>query len=64
MRKKIYFYLSLKEVVQLQRIHTGNNDGNHLLIATFLLTASIHRKWKNTQKLLSLIPFLHQLFDN
>lgn len=28
MRKKINFYLSWKELVQLQRIHVGNKDGN------------------------------------
>lgn len=28
MRKKINFYLSLKELIQLQRVHVGNNDGN------------------------------------
>lgn len=42
--KKIYFDLSLKELVQLEEIHMGNNDGNYLLIVTYLLIASIHRK--------------------
>lgn len=28
MRKKINFYLSLEELVQLQRTHVGNKEGN------------------------------------
>lgn len=60
-RKKIYFYLSLKELAQLQRIHVGNNDGNRFRIVTFLLIGN-PQEVEKYPKVVGFYPFLASVF--